>query len=124
MIKSALAVCRGTLHFISQASKMRATSRRENWPVDLGLIRGRASAGIVCHLLRGTLLRCFSLVRPAKSANRHADKDLVYTLGLAGVNGDSYSLVEMKSGAIANDHALVEYDLPRRRTSRCSSAVG
>src|ERR1700746_1649052 len=30
---------------------------------------------------------------------------------LAGVTGDSYSLVEMQSGAIANNLAFIEYDL-------------
>jgi hypothetical protein len=52
------------------------------------------------------------LVRLAKRANRHADNDLVHTLGLAGVTGDRYSLVEMKSGAIANDLALSNMILP------------
>jgi hypothetical protein len=36
---------------------------------------------------------------------------LVDSLRLAGVTGDSYSLVEMQSGAIANDLAIIEYDL-------------
>jgi hypothetical protein len=52
------------------------------------------------------------LVRLAKRANRHADDDLVHTLALAGVTGDRYSLVEMKSGAIANDLALLNMILP------------
>ncbi len=42
---------------------------------------------------------------------RHADNDLVDSLGLAGVTGNNYSLVEMKSGAIANNLALNEYDV-------------
>jgi hypothetical protein len=52
---------------------------------------------------------CF--VRLAKRANRHADNDLVDSLGLAGVTGDGYSLVDMQSGAVANDLAFVQYDL-------------
>ena len=52
---------------------------------------------------------CF--VRLAKRPNRHADNDLVDSLGLAGVTGDSYSLVEMQSGPIANNLAFIEYDL-------------
>jgi hypothetical protein len=32
-------------------------------------------------------------------------------LAWAGVTGDSYSLIEMKTGAFANNLALVEYDL-------------
>ena len=51
------------------------------------------------------------LVRLAERPNRHAGNDLVDSLRLAGVTGDSYSLVEMQSGAIANDRAFVEYDL-------------
>ena len=51
------------------------------------------------------------LVRLAERPNRHAGNDLVDSLGLASVTGDSYSLVEMQSGASANNHAFVEYDL-------------
>jgi hypothetical protein len=36
---------------------------------------------------------------------------LVDSLGLAGVTGDSYSLVEMQSGPSANNFAFIEYDL-------------
>ena len=50
------------------------------------------------------------LVGLAKRPNRHADNDLVDSLGLAGVTGDSYSLIEMKTGAVANNLALVEYN--------------
>ena len=41
-------------------------------------------------------------VRLAKSPNRHADNDLVDRLGLASVTGDSYSLIDMQSSAVAN----------------------
>jgi hypothetical protein len=51
------------------------------------------------------------LVRLAERPNRHAGNDLVDSLRLAGVNGDSYSLVEMQSGASANNLAFIEYDL-------------
>jgi hypothetical protein len=51
---------------------------------------------------------CF--VRLAKRPNRYADDDLVDSLRLAGVTGHSYSLVDMQSGAVANDLAFVEYD--------------
>ena len=51
------------------------------------------------------------LVRLAERPNRHADNDLVDSLRLAGVTGDSYSLVEMQSGPIANNLAFIEYDL-------------
>jgi len=51
------------------------------------------------------------LVRLAECPNRHANNHLVDSLRLAGVAGDSYSLVEMQSGAIANDLAFIEYDL-------------
>src|SRR5271165_5112185 len=51
------------------------------------------------------------LVRLAERPNRHADNDLVDSLGLAGVTGDSYSLVEMQSGPIASNLASIEYDL-------------
>jgi hypothetical protein len=33
------------------------------------------------------------------------------SLGLAGVTGDSHSLIEMKTGAVANNLAFIEYDL-------------
>jgi tetratricopeptide (TPR) repeat protein len=46
----------------------------------------------------------------AEGPNRHAGNDLVDSLGLAGVSGDSYSLVEMQSGASANNLAFIEYD--------------
>jgi len=39
---------------------------------------------------------CF--VRLGKRPNRSADNDLVDSLGLACVTGDSYSLIEMQSG--------------------------
>jgi len=52
---------------------------------------------------------CF--IRLAKRPNRHADNNLVDRLGLACVTRDSHSLVDMQSGAIANDLAFVEYDL-------------
>ena len=52
---------------------------------------------------------CF--VRLAKRSNRHAGDDLVDSLRLAGVTGDSYSLVQMQSGPIANNLAFIEYDL-------------
>ena len=51
------------------------------------------------------------LVRLAERPNRHAGNDLVDSLRLAGVTGDSYSLVEMQSGPIANNLAFIEYDL-------------
>ena len=50
-------------------------------------------------------------VRLAKRPNRHADNDLVDGLGLARVTGDSYSLVDMQSGTVANNLAFIEYDL-------------
>jgi hypothetical protein len=40
-----------------------------------------------------------------------AGNDLVDGFGLAGVAGDSYSLVEMQSGPSANNLAFIEYDL-------------
>src|SRR3984893_11221463 len=52
---------------------------------------------------------CF--VRLAERPNRHAGNDLVDSLRLAGVTGDSYSLVKMQSGPIANNLAFIEYDL-------------
>jgi hypothetical protein len=58
-------------------------------------------------VLRATL----TFVCLAKRPNRHADYDLVDSLGLAGVTGDSYSLIDMQGGAIANNLARVEYDL-------------
>jgi hypothetical protein len=51
------------------------------------------------------------LVRLAERPNRHASNDLVDSLRLAGVTGDSYSLVEMQSGPSANNLAFIEYDL-------------
>jgi hypothetical protein len=39
------------------------------------------------------------------------NNDLVDILRLARVTGDSNSLVDMQSGAVANDLAFVEYDL-------------
>src|SRR5262249_43402782 len=42
--------------------------------------------------------------------NRHADNDLVDSLSLARVASDSYSLVDMQSGAVSNNLAFVEYD--------------
>ena len=57
----------------------------------------------------GDVKLCF--VRLAERANRHAGNDLVDSLRLAGVTGDSYSLVEMQSGPIANNFAFIEYDL-------------
>src|SRR5260370_23016100 len=52
---------------------------------------------------------CF--VRLAERPNRHADNDLVDSLGLAGVTGYSNSLIEMKTGVVANNLAFIEYDL-------------
>ena len=52
---------------------------------------------------------CF--VRLAERTNWHVDDDLVDSLRVAGVNGDSYSLVEMQSGPISNNLAFIEYDL-------------
>jgi hypothetical protein len=52
---------------------------------------------------------CF--VDLAKRPNRDADNDLVDGLGLTGVTGDSYSLVDMQSCAVPNNLAFVEYDL-------------
>jgi hypothetical protein len=51
---------------------------------------------------------CF--VHLAECPNWHADNDLVDCLCLARVTGHSYSLVDMQSGAVANDFAFVEYD--------------
>jgi hypothetical protein len=51
------------------------------------------------------------LVRLAERPNRHAGNDLADCLRLAGVTGDSYSLVEMQSGSSANNLASIEYDL-------------
>src|SRR3984893_10035371 len=48
------------------------------------------------------------LVRLAERPNRHAGNDLVDSLGLAGVTGDSYSLIEMKTGTIADNLAFIE----------------
>jgi hypothetical protein len=52
---------------------------------------------------------CF--VRLAKRPNWYADDHLVDSLRLAGVTGDSDSLVEMQSGPSANNLAFIEYDL-------------
>jgi hypothetical protein len=52
---------------------------------------------------------CF--VRLPEGPNRYADNDLVESLGLAGVTGHGYSLIEVKTGAVANNLAIVEYDL-------------
>src|ERR1700760_1302538 len=51
------------------------------------------------------------LVRLAERPNRHASDDLVDSLRLAGVTGDSDSLVEMQSDSGANNLASIEYDL-------------
>jgi hypothetical protein len=51
------------------------------------------------------------LVRLAECPYRHAGDYLVDSLRLTGVTGDSYSLVEMQSGPIANNLAFIEYDL-------------
>ena len=51
------------------------------------------------------------LIRLAERSNRHAGNDLVDSLRLAGVTGDSYSLVKMQSGPIANNLAFIEHDL-------------
>ena len=51
------------------------------------------------------------LVRLAERPDRHAGNDLVDSLRLAGVTGDSYSLVEMQKGSRANNLAFIEYDL-------------
>jgi hypothetical protein len=52
---------------------------------------------------------CF--VRLAKRPNRNAHNHLVNSLRLARVTGDSYSQVDMQSGAVANNLSFVEYDL-------------
>jgi hypothetical protein len=64
---------------------------------------------------------CF--VRLAKRPNRHADYDLVDSLGLAGLTGDSYSLIDMQGGAIANNLARVEYDLAFINAEHCPQFV-
>jgi hypothetical protein len=51
------------------------------------------------------------LVRQAERPNRHAGNDLVDSLRLAGVTADSYSLVDVQRGPIANNLAFIEYDL-------------
>jgi hypothetical protein len=51
------------------------------------------------------------LVCLAERPNRHAGNVLVDSLRLTGVTGDSYSLVQMQSGPIANNLAFIEYDL-------------
>jgi hypothetical protein len=61
---------------------------------------------------------CF--VRLAKRANRHTDNDLVDSFRLAGLTGDSYSLVEMQGGPSANNLAFIEYDLALINTVRSS----
>jgi hypothetical protein len=61
-------------------------------------------------------------VRLAERPNRHAYNDLVDSLGLAGVTGDSYSLVDMQSGGITNDLSFVEYDLALVNADRWSAA--
>src|ERR1700720_2041239 len=63
------------------------------------------------------------LVRLAERPNRHAGNDLVDSLRLAGVTGDSYSLVEMQSGHSANNLAFVEYDLVLVDTDHGSKLV-
>jgi hypothetical protein len=50
-------------------------------------------------------------LRLAKRPNRHTDNDLVDSFRLAGVTGDSYSLVEMRRATITNNLAFIEYDL-------------
>jgi hypothetical protein len=62
------------------------------------------------------------LVRLAERPNRHAYNDLVDSLGLADVTGDSYSLVDMQSGGITNDLSFVEYDLALVNADRWSAA--
>ena len=52
---------------------------------------------------------CF--IRLAERPNRHAGNDLVDSLRLAGVTGDSYSLVDMQRDPVANNLAFIEYDL-------------
>jgi hypothetical protein len=51
------------------------------------------------------------LHRLAERPNRHAGNDLVDSLRLAGVTGDSYSLVDMQKDPVANNLAFIEYDL-------------
>src|ERR1700737_16106 len=63
------------------------------------------------------------LVRLAERPNRHAGNDLVDSLRLAGVTGDSYSLVEMQSGPIANNLAFIECDLVLVDTAHGSNLV-
>ena len=63
------------------------------------------------------------LVRLAERPNRHAGNDLIDSLRLAGVTGDSYSLVEMQSGPIANNLAFIEYDLVLVDTDHGSKLV-
>src|SRR5215469_10427998 len=46
----------------------------------------------------------------AKRPDWHADNDLVDSLGLACMTCNSYSLVQMQSGTVANNLAFVEYD--------------
>jgi hypothetical protein len=51
------------------------------------------------------------LVRLAERPYRHAGNDLVDCLRLAGVTGDSNSLVEMQTDPIVNKLAFIEDDL-------------
>src|SRR5271165_178013 len=64
----------------------------------------------IAHLTRQRHLKS-CLVLLAERPNRNAGNDVVDSLRLAGVTGDSYSLVEMQSGAIANNLASIEYDV-------------
>ena len=52
---------------------------------------------------------CF--VSQAERPNRRAGNDLVDSLRLAGMTGDSHCLVEMQSGPISNNLAFIENDL-------------
>ena len=47
----------------------------------------------------------------AERQNRHTGNDLVDSLRVAGVTSNSYSLIEMQSGSVANNLALIEFDL-------------
>jgi hypothetical protein len=64
------------------------------------------------------------LVRLAERPNWHAGNDLVDSLRLAGVTGDSDSLVEMQSGPIANNLAFIEYDLAVTEVAAKKEIVG
>ncbi len=46
-----------------------------------------------------------------RGQNRHAGNDLVDSLRLAGLPGDSHSLVDMQRDPVANNLAFIEYDL-------------